>query len=212
MKKKTKIRLFISACLLTAFILWTVLLGHADVRPVGPHGSAVGLATVNKWFHSLTGVHMTLYVITDWLGLLPLAVCLGFGVPGLVQWITRRRIRLVDRSILALGCFYIAVFAAYLLFEDLAVNYRPVLIDGRLEVSYPSSTTLLVLCVMPTAAMQLHGRIRRTRLRRAVVALLLAFTGFMVIARMMSGVHWLTDIVGGILLSGGLVMGYAGAA
>ena len=212
MKKRTIKWHCLSVGLLIAFVLWTVLLGVVDVRPVGPNGSAVGFATVNLWFHGLTGVHMTLYVVTDWLGLVPVAVCAGFAVLGLVQWIKRRRILRVDASVLALGGFYMAVIALYLLFEELAVNYRPILIGGYLEASYPSSTTLLTLTVMPTAAIQLHGRIRRTRLRRAVVALLLAFTGFMVIARMMSGVHWLTDIVGGILLSGGLVMGYVGAA
>jgi undecaprenyl-diphosphatase len=114
----------------------------------------------------------------------------------------------VDRSLLALGCFYVAVLGVYLLFEKLEVNYRPVLIDGCLEASYPSSTTLLTLCVMPTAATQLWGRIKRKTLRCCVVCAILGFTFFMVVARLVSGVHWLTDILGGVLLSGGLVAGY----
>ena len=203
-------RLFavLSVSLLAAFALWTVLLTRADVRPVGPNGSGVGLATLNAAFHRLTGVHMTLYLITDWLGLVPVATCMGFGVLGLIQWIRRRRLGRVDRSLLALGCFYVAVLGVYLLFEKLEVNYRPVLIDGRLEASYPSSTTLLVLCVMPTAATQLWGRIKRKPLRCCVVCAILVFTLFMVVTRLVSGVHWLTDIVGGVLLSGGLVAGY----
>ena len=208
MKKRTIKWFCLSVGLLTAFVLWTVLLGVVDVRPVGPNGSAVGFATVNLWFHGLTGVHMILYVVTDWLGLLPVAVCVGFAVLGLVQWIKRRRILRVDASILVLGGFYIAVIAIYLLFEKLAVNYRPVLINGYLEASYPSSTTLLTLCVMPTAAMQLWGRIKNAALRRCVAAVILGFTAFMVIGRLLSGVHWVTDIVGGVLVSGGLVVGY----
>jgi undecaprenyl-diphosphatase len=200
-------RLCLSIGLLTAFALWTVLVRFVDVRPIGPNGSTVGLAALNAAIHGLTGVHMTLYTVTDWLGLIPVAVCLGFAVLGLVQWIKRRRIRRVDRSILVLGGFYVAVIAAYLLFEELAVNYRPVLINGCLEASYPSSTTLLALCVMLTAAMELWGRIGNTALRGAVTAVILIFTAFMVIGRLLSGVHWLTDIVGGILLSGGLVTG-----
>ena len=208
MKKGTVKKLCLSIGLLTAFALWTALVRFVDVRPIGPNGSTVGLAALNAAFHGLTGVHMTLYTVTDWLGLVPVAVCLGFAVLGLVQWIKRRRIRRVDRSILVLGGFYVAVIAAYLLFEELAFNYRPVLINGCLEASYPSSTTLLALCVMLTAAMELWGRIRNTALRGAVTAVILAFTAFMVIGRLLSGVHWLTDIVGGILLSGGLVTGY----
>ena len=199
----------LSAGLLTAFALWTALLTRVDVRPIGPNGSTVGMATLNVAFHRLTGVHMTLYTVTDWLGLVPVAMCVGFGILGLVQWIRRRRLGRVDRSLLVLGGFYLTVMGAYLLFEKLTVNYRPVLIDGCFEASYPSSTTLLTLCVMPTAATQLWGRIKRKTLRCCVVCAILGFTLFMVVARLVSGVHWLTDILGGVLLSGGLVAGYA---
>ena len=115
----------------------------------------------------------------------------------------------MDRSILVLGGFYIVVMAMYLLFEEVVINYRPVLIDGNLEASYPSSTTMLALCVLPTAMMQLKSRIRRRTVRRAVLVTLGAFTVFMVIGRLISGVHWLTDMIGSVLLSVGLVMLYA---
>jgi undecaprenyl-diphosphatase len=132
----------------------------------------------------------------------------GFGLLGLAQWIRRKQIRKVDSSILVLGGFYLAVMGAYLFFEVFAVNYRPVLIDGILEASYPSSTTMLMLCVMPTAIMELRGRMKNSVLKRWVTFLMAAFTVFMVIGRLISGVHWLTDIVGGMLLSTGLVMMY----
>jgi undecaprenyl-diphosphatase len=89
------------------------------------------------------------------------------------------------------------------------INYRPVLISGNLEVSYPSSTTLLVLCMMPTAEMQLSSRIKSAALRRCVSASVYAFVAFMVIAMLVSGVHWLTDIIGGALLSASLVALYS---
>ena len=200
--------LCIALGLLVAFVLWTLAVGLIDVQPIGPGGSSVGFAALNGFVHDLTGVHMPLYTITDWLGLVPVAVGLGFAVLGLVQWIKRKSIRKVDRSILILGGFYVITLAAYLLFESYVVNYRPVLIEGYLEVSYPSSTTLLVLCVMPTAGMQLRQRIRHPVLRRCVSAAITAFTVFMVIGRLASGVHWLTDIIGGILLGAGLVMVY----
>lgn len=195
--------------LLAAFALFTAAVLIVDVQPIGPQGSSVGFATLNQWAHNLTGVHMPLYVITDWLSLIPAGCILGFALLGLWQWMSRKSILKVDRDILALGGFYLAVAAAYVLFEVFSVNYRPVLIDGALEASYPSSTTMLSLCVMPTAAMQLRRRIADSRLRRWVCIAIAAFTVFMVFLRLVSGVHWLTDIVGGALLSAGLVMGYA---
>ena len=194
---------------LAAFLVWTVMVSRIGVQAIGPEGSSVGLATLNGWFHRLTGVHMTLYTITDWLSLIPLFFVAGFACLGLTQWIQRKSIWKVDRSILALGVFYLAVMAVFLFFEVYVVNYRPVLIDRVLEASYPSSTTLLVLCVMPTAMGQLHSRMKKCVLRHFAMGMLCAFTVFMVAARLISGVHWLTDIVGGLLLSAGLVLLYA---
>lgn len=209
MKKAAKRNLCLAACLIAAFVLWTAALRIFDVQAIGPEGSSVGFATVNGFVHSLTGVHMTLYTITDWLGLVPVGICLGFAVLGLIQWIKRKGFLQVDYSILVLGGFYLVVMAVYIFFEMYTVNYRPVLIGGYLEASYPSSTTMLVMCVMPTAILQLNGRLRNPALRRWAAAAIGAFTAFMVIGRLLSGVHWFTDIVGGALLSAGLVLAYA---
>ena len=206
--KKIRKNFIASMCLLTAFVLWTVAICFVDVRAIGPQGSSVGFAGINGFIHNLTGVHLGLYNITDWLGLVPIFVCIGFGILGLVQWIKRESICKVDYDILVLGGFYIVTIAAYLLFESVVINYRPVLINGYLEVSYPSSTTMLVMCVMPTAVMQFSSRIKNKVLRNIIAVAIIAFIAFMVIARLISGVHWFTDIVGGALLSAGLVMMY----
>lgn len=206
--KKNLTRFLLPLGLLTAFILWTAALFRVDVQPIGPGGSCVGFAALNGFVHRLTGVNMTLYTVTDWLGLVPVGICLAFALLGLGQWIRRRSLRRVDRSILVLGGFYLVVIFCYLFFEAFVVNRRPVLIGGVLEASYPSSTTLLVLCVIPTAIMQLRGRIRRRWLSRTISALLTAFLAFMVVGRLLSGVHWITDIIGGGLLSAGLVTLY----
>ena len=197
---------------LAAFALWTVLICTFDIKHVGPMESRVGFAWLNRFVHDLTGVHMALYTLTDWLGLVPAGVAIGFALLGLCQWVKRRHILKVDFSILVLGGFYLAVMAAYLLFEEFPVNFRPVLIEGRLEASYPTSTTLLVLCIMPTAWIQLKNRIKIAASRKILAFAIAAFTVFMVIARLLSGVHWLTDIVGAILLSAGLVSLYSAFA
>lgn len=208
MKKERRKMLCVAVCMFAAFLLWTVAICLMDVEAIGPQGSAVGLATLNKFVHNLTGVHMQLYVITDWLGLVPLIFGIGFALLGLVQWIQRKHIGQVDRSILALGGFYVVVMAAYVFFECVVVNYRPVLINGILEASYPSSTTLLVLCVMLTALMQLRCRIKNPMRNRCVTYSMAVFVAFMVIGRLISGVHWFTDIIGGVLLSLSLVALY----
>ena len=209
MKTRKRLYLCLAACLLAAFALWTLAVCTFDVQAIGPLESSVGFASINRFFHNFTGVHMRLYAITDWLGLVPLIFVLGFALLGASQWLRRRSFLRVDRSILALGAFYLLVMAAYVCFEKLALNHRPVLIDGRLEASYPSSTTLLALCVMPTAAMQLRTRIRSKAFRRIVAGSIAAFTAFMVAGRLVSGVHWLSDIIGGMLLSAGLAALYA---
>ena len=208
MKKENQRNFCIAICMLLAFLLWTIAIQFVDVQAIGPQESTVGLATINQFVHNLTGVHMPLYTITDWLGLVPLMFVMGFGTLGLVQWIKRKNLLKVDYSILVLGGFYIVVMAAYVLFEVFIVNYRPVLIDGILEASYPSSTTMLVMCVMPTAIMQLNTRIKSDVLKRCVSSSITIFVVFMVIGRLVSGVHWFSDIVGGALLSAGLVLMY----
>ena len=209
MEKKNKKALVWGASLLAAFVLWTVFVRFVDVQAIGPEGSSVGFATLNCYVHDLTGENMSLYVITDWLGLVPIGTALGFAVLGLVQWIKRKSLLKVDRSILVLGGFYIVVMAVYVLFEVVVINYRPTLIDGYLEASYPSSTTMLVMCVMPTAMMQLRARIKNKAFSRCVMVAISAFIAFMAIGRLMSGVHWITDIIGGVLVSAGLVITYA---
>ena len=208
MEKENQRNFCTATCMLLAFLLWTAAIQLVDVQAIGPHESAVGFATINQFVHNLTGVHMSLYTITDWLGLVPLVFVIGFALLGLIQWIKRKHLFKVDYNILILGGFYIVVMAVYVLFEMLVVNYRPVLINGYLEASYPSSTTMLVMCVMPTAIMQFNARIKNDALKRYLTSAITAFIIFMVIGRLISGVHWITDIIGGALLSTGLVLMY----
>ena len=198
-------------CLLLLFILWTVLIQCVDVQAVGPQESKVGFAAWNVWFHTLTGENMTLYTITDWLGLVPILICGCFGILGLRQWIQRKKLLQVDSDILFLGIYYVVVILGYLLFEIIPINYRPVLIDGYLEASYPSSTTLLVLSVLPTLKFQMDRRCENQTLRSLATAFTVLFSAFMVIGRLISGVHWLTDILGSVFLSAGLFLLYCAA-
>lgn len=194
--------------LLVGFAVWTFFIQEVDVQPIGPNGSFVGFAALNGWFHQLTGVHWMLYTLTDWLGLVPICVCLIFAGAGFVQLVQRRSLFKVDLDIIMLGAYYVLVIFCYLLFEMVPINYRPVLIEGFLEASYPSSTTLLVLSVMPTLYFQAQRRLTASALRQAIRIFSVLFSAFMVIGRLVSGVHWLTDIMGAVLLSSGMFQIY----
>ena len=208
MKTKVKRTLLISIFFLLAFAVWTVLIQTVDVKAVGVNSTDIGFAFINTRFHSLTGVNFMLYNITDWLGLVPLAVCIAFGILGFIQLIKRKSLFKVDADIIILGVYYVTVILCYLVFEMIPINYRPVLINGFAEASYPSSTTLLVLSVMPTLVFQIKHRMKNIKLQRIVTVITLFFCIFMVVGRLISGVHWLTDIMGSVLLSAGLFYAY----
>ena len=112
MKKEKSQKVLLSGiAMVVLFILWTVAISLIDVQPIGPQNSSVGFATLNGFIHSLTGVHMAIYTVTDWLGLIPLCFILGFALLGLIQLIKRKSLFKVDSSILVLGAFYIVVMA-----------------------------------------------------------------------------------------------------
>lgn len=208
MSKSEKKLLYAGVIMTMLFALWTLLIQTVDVQPVGQNGTDIGFATMNVWFHKLTGVNMMLYTLTDWLGLVPVFCCMIFGTIGFVQLFKRRSIFKVDSDIIILGIYYIAVIFGYLIFEMIPINYRPILIEGRMETSYPSSTTLLVLSVMPTVIFQAEHRIRNAGIRNIINIFVILFLLFMIIGRTIAGVHWLTDIIGSIILSTGRYLIY----
>ena len=210
MKTRGKRELIFGITNIIGFILWTTLIQTIDVKLDGVNETEIGFATINTWFHSLTGVNMKLYNITDWLGLVPVFICVVFGFIGLTQLIKRKSLLKVDFDIIALGIYYVIVISGYLIFEITPINYRPILINGVAEASYPSSTTLLVLSVMPTLIFQANQRLKNAPIKRIIETITGIFAIFMVVGRLVSGVHWLTDIIGSIFLSMGLFYIYKG--
>lgn len=204
MKKSGKRELFTGSMFVVAFVIWTISIQVIDVQAIAPNGTEVGFATINSWFHKMTGVHLIVYMITDWLGLVPIFICMLFGGVGFVQLVKRRSLFKVDYDIILLGIYYIIVIFSYFIFEMIPINYRPILINGFLEASYPSSTTLLVLSVMPTLVFQVKRRLESVEIKKTIGVLTGVFSAFMVIGRLIAGVHWFTDIVGSVMLSEGL--------
>lgn len=204
MKKRIIKDLILGITLIIMFGVFTLLVMKYDIKNIGVNNTTIGFATLNSWFNKTTGTHLMFYSITDWLELLPLLVCVCFGLIGLKQLLSRKKIFLVDHDILLLGIYYIIVILLYLLFDKMCINYRPILIEGKLEVSYPSSTVLLVLCVMLTLTFQINRRVKNDKTKIYLETLNNIYIIFMLFGRIVSGVHWITDIIGSIILALGL--------
>ncbi len=208
-----KKHLVIGFSLLAVFIVFTVLVSFVDVKAIGRQGSDVGFATANETFRNFTGYHEGLYDFTEILGYLCFVPIAVFGLLGLWQMVQRKSLMKVDKDILLLGCFYALLLAAYVLFEKLVINYRPEFAgETVLEPSYPPSHTLLFGGVMATTVMQLLKRIRNSAVKWIAVCAVVLSAILVVFGRLFSGVHWLTDILGGMLLGTSLVWMYFAVA
>lgn len=185
------------------FLLLIALVRFVDVEKVGPQGTAVGLSYLNKSVFERLGVNMLWYNITDWLGILAIAAAFAFAVMGFVQLIKRKSLLKVDKEILALGILYIAIIGLYVLFEQVIVNYRPIIMPGctKPEASFPSSHTMLVYTIMGSTALILGKYVKNDKLCRAMQTVCVIIIAVTVIGRLISGVHWFTDILGALLIS-----------
>ena len=199
--KSRKKNIIVSISLFLIAIIYTILIKIIDVSNIGPNNSSVGFSKINSYFHNLIGVNMTLYKVTEILGLLAILIAGIYAIIGLIQLIKRKNIFKIDREILLLGGFYIVVIMLYVFFEKCIINYRPVLIDNVLEASYPSSHTILSLCVCISSIMINNRLFKNIKIAKYanIISMILAIT--IVLGRLISGVHWFTDIIGGILFS-----------
>ena len=208
MTKKQKILLILGAVALLLFGLWTAAVLTVDRAPVGPLDSAVGFSQMNLAVHTALGVSEGWYALSEILGLAILAVAGGFALWGGIQLIRYRSFRRVDPHLYVLAGLYAALGLVYIGFEVVVINFRPVLIDGALEAAYPSSHTMLAICIAAAAAMRISALLPKLPGRIAAAGLFLV-AALTVIARLLSGMHWLSDIIGGVLISAALLLFYA---
>ena len=195
----------ISGILLLIAITFTILVKVVDVKQIGVNNSSIGFATLNQFIFETTGVNMIWYHITDWLGLIPVFMAIVYAFIGLIQFIKRRSIFKVDKEIILLGLYYIIVIALYVFFEKVIINYRPILMNGFLEASYPSSHTLMTICICGSSIL-INKKLFSNKITKVINYLSIIIITITVVGRLISGVHWFTDIIGGILISSGLLM------
>lgn len=203
--RKVKIYLALSGILFVIFCAFTVILKTVDVGAVGPLGSEVGLSGINSFVFEKLGQNDTWYKISELLGFFALGVA-GIICLALLRFVKLRALRNTDLRFWFTGFFYALVLAVYVAFEFIVINSRPILVDGELEASYPSSHTILTLCIMSSAVI-LFGFVftKKKWVLIAADSVFVAVAVFTVLGRLLSGVHWLSDIVGGVLISAALV-------
>ncbi len=206
--QNNKKELIAAAACYVLFLLLILLLKTVDVKAVGPSGSSVGFAALNSGFFKLVGEHPALYKLSAGIGFLALATVPFFAFLGLLQLVKGKSLSAVDRDLYLLAVYYAVIFAVYLLFEKIIVNYRPVLEDGELAASFPSSHTMFGITLLGAAALQFKRRLADQKLRTYVILCCQFLIVLLVLARLFSGVHWLTDILGGVLIGSALLLTY----
>lgn len=196
MRTKDKINFLITGGLFLIFVAFTLIVKF------------VGFDTLNLSVHSAVGVSNNWYDITEILGLIPILVAGAFAVLGLVQAIKAKSIRKIHPNIMFLGSIYCLLVGFYLFFEGEVINYRPILIDGVLEASYPSSHTLLACVILGTAIIWLLNSSLKKYLKICLSTASGVFALLIIVGRFLSGAHWLTDIIAGLILSATLIYLY----
>ena len=196
---RLKLRWLGGVLAMLVFVVFTCLVKWVDVRVDGEH--AVGWGAVNFWWRDLVGVNRAWAVVSDAAVVMTgVAVLIGLGW----QLVLVIRSHRLPRAWWVFDLALAAVVLFYVLFQILVVNYRPDLTNHGGEASYPSSHVFWLSAVCPLLILA-FGRMVDSRVWRGVVHVAGCVLGILgIVARVLAGYHWLTDILGGVLL--GLVV------
>lgn len=209
MKKK----MIVTAALTLVFILFIVLVKTVSVAPIGPDGTEVGFSGINAVFRDTFKLNTFFYKLTQILGYLSIVIALVFAEEGIEQLIRRKSLKAIDGEIIATGVLYVLTALIYLFFEVVKVNYRPVIMPGDTapEASFPSSHTMLACVILIGAAIFVTRYFNNKKLAKILAVAFSVTAGITVVGRVLAGVHWFTDIIGGLIISAALIVGYAAA-
>lgn len=207
--KENKKYYIISGVLFIAFIIFTILIKFVDVQAIGPQNSEVGFASINGAIANAITYNETMYGISEIFGYLAIVTVGIFGLFGFMQLIIKKGFAKVDKDLYILAGLYACVLVSYIVFEKVIINYRPVILEEGLEASYPSSHTMMSVAFMLAAIQQFSMRLKKNAKARIIVLVICTIVGVgIIVTRLLAGVHWLTDIIGGVLLASAWFMLY----
>ena len=214
MKNKKIWKFLCAGVSLALFFGLIALVKTYDVDAIGPEGTSIGFSHLNGAVHDRFSYSKFWYFLTQLFGLVAIGVVLQYAAAGAYQLIKRRSLFKVDGPILLLGGLYVVVFGLYGLFEKVVINYRPIIEEGaeHVEASFPSSHTMLVCVVMGSLILMINKyRLQASSNDRFIIRVIAVISIILtVIGRLVCGVHWFTDILGGVLISAALLFMFSG--
>ncbi len=196
--------------MLVVTILFSVLTFVVDRKPIGYDGTSVGFSSINGLFAGSFGYNPVMDTLSDIAMYLSFLVVAAFAFFGVMQLIRGKSLSRVDKVIIGLGILYVIVAVLYVAFDKIPINYRPILQPGEteLETSFPSTHTLVICTVLGSGIVAAKRLFKNEMTVRVLKIAFIAIMAIGVCARLFAGVHWLTDIVAGLLFSVTLVSLY----
>ncbi len=196
--------------MLVVTILFSVLTFVVDRKPIGYDGTSVGFSSINGLFAGSFGYNPVMDTLSDIAMYLSFLVVVAFAFIGVMQLIKGKSLSKVDKAIIGLGILYVIVAVLYVAFDKIPINYRPILQPGETEIetSFPSTHTLVICTVLGSGIVAAKRLFKNEMMVRVLKIAFIAIMAIGVCARLFAGVHWLTDIVAGLLFSVTLVSLY----
>ena len=201
MKKITY--LLIGLIPLVLFITFTVMVRCVDahyIEDVGYLGFYTLNMNVNEFVRQQDN-HL-FDVLTDILLFLSLATVLPFAIIGIHQLVKRKSLAKVDPLIYFMLGAYILSVVHYVTFILTSINASPLSTPDEIKQSYPSTHVFIFITYLFVALTGLFRYIKMSKVAKiSAICVVSILSIIMVIFRLYSGQHYLTDIIGGVLLA-----------
>jgi undecaprenyl-diphosphatase len=196
--------------LLAVTIVYSLLATFVDRSAIGPGGTSVGFSTINGAFAGRFGYNPAMDLVSDLMMYLSFIVVMSFAAMGILRLIREKSIPKVGKVLIGLGVLYVLVAVIYVAFGKIPINYRPIIMpdETELETSFPSTHTLVIGTVMGSAMVAWERLLSNVKLVKILKILAIVVMVVGIGARMLAGVHWLSDIAAGILFSLTLIAFY----
>ncbi len=216
MSKNLKKSLIIFVCLIIINLLFLFLVKYVNVGKTGLEDQTVGLSAVNIKLRDLIGVSKFFNMFSTVIMIIAIIIALAELGLGLYFLIKTKSIDEIPTPIYSLIPTFILTGFVYVFFNwFFVINTRPIYTTGNSSSSYPSTHTLLTLVFLFTAVNVINFIFSyfkklndKKKARYICYGILGLLSLLIIITRLLSGQHWFTDIIGGVLMAGLLYQFY----